>query len=342
MLSLRTNFVSLSAQKALNRTQTWLSTAMTRLSTGHRINSAMDDAAGLQIATRLRAQSSGMAVAMRNTQNSISLLQTADGALDEVNGMLIRMKDLATQAADASSSSADRDALQAEYDALTDELSNIFSNTTFGGTTLLNTSATTGGTLSDAAGLSFQIGADSAETMRADFSAQLHDVDLLLQAATTSNITSLDGSGNTVVTIVTRFAGDSSAINATPGHTLADILIPTTTNVPDGFGGTITLHGTMTLAADATSTMRKLGDALDAVAALRSGLGATANRLEHVYNNLSNVSANTQAATGRIMDADFATESSAMTANQMLMQSGTAMLKQASGMSSMVMALLQA
>jgi len=342
MLSLRTNSVSLSAQKALNHTQTWLSTAMARLSTGHRINSAMDDAAGLQIATRLKAQSSGMAVAMRNTQNSISLLQTADGALDEVNDMLIRMKDLATQAADASSSSADRDALQAEYDSLTDELSNIFSNTTFGGTTLLNTSATTGGKFGDAAGLSFQIGADSAETMHADFSAQLHDVDLLLQAATTSNITSLDGSGNTVVTIVTRFAGDSSAINATPGHTLADIVIPTTMNVPDGFGGTITVHGTMTLAASPTTAIRELGDALDAVSALRSGLGATANRLEHVYNNLSNVSANTQAATGRIMDVDFATESSAMTANQMLMQSGTAMLKQASGMSSMVMALLQA
>ena len=341
MLSLHTNFASLSAQGALGRTRTSLSTSMTRLSTGYRVNSAQDDAAGLQIATRLKAQSSGMTVAMRNTQNSISLLQTADGALNEVSDILIRMKDLATQAGDTSSSSADRDALQAEYDSLTDELSNIFSNTGFGGTTLLNTSATTGGKLGDTAGLSFQIGADGAETMHADFSQQLHDVDLLLQAATTSDITSLDGSGNTVVTIVTRFAGDSSTTNTTPGHTLADILIPTTTNVPDGFGGTITVHGTMTLVADPAATIGKLGDALGAVSALRSGLGAVANRLDHAYNNLANVSTNTQAATGRIMDVDVATESSAMTANQMLMQSSTAMLKQTNSLASMVTALLQ-
>ena len=104
MLSLHTNVASLSAQDSLGRTQTSLSTSMTRLSTGYRINSAMDDAAGLQIATRLKAQSSGMSVAMRNTQNSISMLQTADGALNEVNNILTRMKDLATQAADGSSS----------------------------------------------------------------------------------------------------------------------------------------------------------------------------------------------------------------------------------------------
>lgn len=341
MLSLHTNSVSLSAQKALDRTQTWLSTAMTRLSTGYRINSARDDAAGLQIASRLKAQSSGMAVAMRNTQNSISLLQTADGALDEVHTILIRMKDLATEAADSSSSDADLDALQSEYDALTDELSNIFSNTRFGGTTLLNTSATTGGKLGDPAGLVFQIGAAGSETMHADFSARLHDIDTLLQTATTSTLTSVGGGGNTTVTSTPRFAGDGSPLNTTPGHTLANIVIPTTTNVPDGFGGTITLHGTLTLSADPARAIAKLGEAIDAVSGLRSGLGAVANRLDHVHNNLANVSANTQVAAGRIMDVDIATESSTMTANQMLMQSGTAMLKQASGMSSMVLALLQ-
>ena len=107
MLSLHTNNAALSAQNSLTRTQSSLSTSMTRLSTGYRINSAMDDAAGLQIATRLKAQTSGMAVAMRNTQNSISMLQTAEGALDEVGNILVRMKDLATQAADGSSSAVD-------------------------------------------------------------------------------------------------------------------------------------------------------------------------------------------------------------------------------------------
>ena len=102
MLSLHTNNAALSAQSSLSKTQTSLTTSMTRLSTGYRINSAMDDAAGLQIATRLKAQTSGMAVAMRNTQNSTSMLQTAEGALDETTNILTRMKDLATQSADGS------------------------------------------------------------------------------------------------------------------------------------------------------------------------------------------------------------------------------------------------
>jgi flagellin len=247
----------------------------------------------------------------------------------------------ATQAADGASSVADKDALQSEYDALTDELSNIFSNTRFGGTTLLNTSTTAGGILGNTAGLTFQIGADRSETMHAGFAAELADVDSLLRTATTSNLTSLDGSGNTVITVATRFAGDGSTPATMAGHTLADIVIPTINHVPDGFGGTITIHGTTTLTADTASTIRNLGDTIDAVSTLRSKLGAISNRLDHVYSNLANISSNTQAATGRIMDVDVATESSAMTADQMLMQSGTAMLKQASSMSSMVMALLQ-
>jgi flagellin len=342
MLSLHTNAASLSAQQSLNRAQAALSTSMSRLATGYRINSSMDDAAGLQIATRLKAQNSGMAVAMRNTQNSISMLQTADGALNEVNNMLTRMKDLATQAADVSASTADKSALQSEYDSLTDELSNIFSHTSFGGTTLLNTSATTGGILGNAAGLTFQIGADSSETMPANFSAELAHVDTTLHQATTSNTVTVDVHGNTVVTAAaSRFAGDSSAIDTTPGHTLADILIPTTTHVPDGHGGTITVHGTLTLTAAPDAAIQGLDDAIDAVSTLRSKLGAIANRLDHVYDNLQNVSSQTQAAAGRIMDVDFATESSNMISNQMLMQTGTAMLKQTSSMSSLVMSLLQ-
>ncbi|WP_443094248.1 flagellin N-terminal helical domain-containing protein, partial [Pseudoduganella umbonata] len=108
MLSLHTNNAALSAQNSLGRTQSTLSTSMTRLSTGFRINSASDDAAGLQIATRLKTQTSGMNVAMRNTQNSISMLQTAEGALSETTTILTRMKDLATQAADGSSTDKDQ------------------------------------------------------------------------------------------------------------------------------------------------------------------------------------------------------------------------------------------
>ncbi len=232
-----------------------------------------------------------MAVAMRNTQNSVSMLQTAEGALDEVTNILTRMKDLATQSADASSSTADQTAMQKEYDSLTDELSNIFGNTKFGGTALLSDA----GKLS--ASITFQIGADSSEKMAADFSTEL----------------------------------------VTNVH--AKILAAATGFVADGSAGAAA--GTEINAASANGTINKLATAIDNVSGLRSKIGAVSNRLDHVYNNLSNISTNTQAATGRIMDVDFASESAKMTSNQMLMQAGTAMLKQTNQMSSMVMSLLQ-
>lgn len=342
MLSLHTNPASLAANNSLSHVQAKLSTSTTRLSTGYRVNSAMDDAAGLQIATRLKAQNSAMSVAMRNTQNSVSLLQTADGALDEVSGILVRMKDLATQAADASSSVADQDAMQSEYNTLTDELSNIMSNTSFGGGKLFNTASTGPGKLWDTAGLTFQIGADSAETMNVGFSTQLVAVDGLLKQATSGATTSTDANGNTVVSqVASRYAGDGSTLDTIYAHSLADIVIPTMVNVSDGHGGTVSVMGTVTLPANAGAAIDNLGLAIDAVSTLRSDLGAVANRLNHAFAHLSNVSTHTREAAGRILDTDFATESAAMTANQMLLQSGTAMLKQTSGMSAMIVSLLQ-
>ncbi len=170
MLSLHTNAAALSAQNAISKTQSNLSTSMTRLSTGYRINSAMDDAAGLQIASRLKAQSSGMSVAMRNTQNATALMQTAEGALDEVSNIIVRMKDLATQAADTGSTAKDKTAMNAEFVELGKELTNIMSNTSFGGAKLL-----TGGTIATA--MKFQIGADALEVMDVDLSGEMTDVD---------------------------------------------------------------------------------------------------------------------------------------------------------------------
>ena len=291
MLSLHTNAASLSAQNSISNTQSKLSTSMTRLSTGFRINSAMDDAAGLQIATRLKAQTSGMTVAMNNTQNSTSLLQTAEGAFAEVTNMLVRMKDLATQAADASSTANDKTAMQAEYNALGQELYNVMTNTTFGGTKLLGDgSAATKGTLS--ASMTFQIGASSTEKMSFDVSGNLSSLNAALSGLS-ANVSSAASTGATELT------------------------------------------GT------ANNTIGLLASAIDSVSTVRSALGATANRLDHVNTNLSNIATNTKAATGRIMDTDFATESSNMTSSQMLLQAGTAMLKQSNSMSSMVMSLLQ-
>ena len=277
MLSLHTNAAALSAQNAISKTQGNLSTSMTRLSTGYRINSAMDDAAGLQIASRLKAQSSGMSVAMRNTQNATALMQTAEGALDEVSNIIVRMKDLATQAADTGSTARDKTAMNAEFVELGKELTNITSNTSFGGAKLL-----TGGTIATA--MKFQIGADALEVMDVDLSGEMTDVD--------------------------------DAVTAILGEAL-------------------------TTGADATSAITTLTAAIDTVGTLRSALGASANRLEHVNNNLANISTNTKQATGLIMDVDFAAESANMTSSQMLMQASTAMLKQSNSMSSMVMSLLQ-
>ena len=300
MLSLHTNSAALSAQNSISRTQSSLSTSQTRLSTGFRVNSAMDDAAGLQIATRLKAQTSGMAMAMRNTQNSISMLQTAEGSLDEVTTMLTRMKSLATLAADASATAKDQAAHQSEYDALGSELNNIMKNTTFGGTKLM-----TGGTI--AASMQFQIGATTSETMTLDLTTPMTDLDTALG------------------TVTARYAAGGTAVGA---------------EISGGTDGTASANNSAGQTA-ANATIDTIADAIDAVGAIRSSLGAAANRLDHVYNNLSNVSTNTQAATGRIMDTDFAAESSNMTQSQMLLQAGTAMLKQSNSTSSLVMSLLQ-
>ena len=301
MLSLHTNSSALSAQNSISRTQSSLSTSQTRLSTGFRVNSAMDDAAGLQIATRLKAQSSGMAMAMRNTQNSISMLQTAEGAFDEVTNMLIRMKDLATQAADASSTAKDQAALQSEFDALGSELNNVMKNSTFGGAKLMD-----GGTI--AASMTFQIGATKSEQMTIDLSAAMTTL-----------------TGTALAAVSARYAAGGAAVGV---------------EISDGTDGTASASNAAGQTA-ANTTIETISTAIDQVGGIRSSLGAAANRLDHIYNNLSNISSNTKAATGRIMDTDFATESSNMTSSQMLLQAGTAMLKQSNSTSSLVMSLLQ-
>ncbi|KVH43233.1 hypothetical protein WL88_28815 [Burkholderia diffusa] len=173
MLSLHTNTASNRIQNGLGGTQQRLTTSMTRLGTGFRINSAADDAAGLQIATRLLSQSRGMAVAMQNTQNATSMLQTAEGAFAEVENILLRMKDLALQSADATYTQSDRKAMQLEYNALGRELRNIMDSTSHGGEKLLDVE---GGSGKLTKRLSFQIGDTSGETMTLDVSQALDKV----------------------------------------------------------------------------------------------------------------------------------------------------------------------
>src|SRR5690606_28370314 len=167
-LSIHTNYSALITNTALNKSNSALATNQQRLGTGLRINSAADDAAGLQIATRLNAQSRGMGVAMRNIGDGISLLQTAEGAFNEVTDIAQRMKDLATQAANDTNSADDRTALQSEFDELAAEMKSIVENTKYAGDKLFDG---TGAKL--AAVMNLQIGESISETLALDVSADV-------------------------------------------------------------------------------------------------------------------------------------------------------------------------
>ncbi len=159
---INTNIPSLNAQRNLNTSQGSLSTSLQRLSSGLRVNSAKDDSAGLAIATRMTAQGRGMTVAMRNANDAISLAQTAEGALGQIKDHLLRMRDLAVQSSNATNTSGDRSQLQQEFKALSDEISRIYTQTAFNGLKILGADAST---------LSFQVGANSGETVNINTSS---------------------------------------------------------------------------------------------------------------------------------------------------------------------------
>lgn len=158
--TINTNVMSLTAQRNLNKTSNSLSTSMQRLSSGLRVNSAKDDAAGLAIAERMNTQIRGMNVAIRNANDGISLAQTAEGGLKEVSNMLQRMRELAVQSSNGVNSAADRANLNAEFQALNNEVARIAETTTFNGLSVLNTSAGSGSN----ATIEFQVGANNGSS----------------------------------------------------------------------------------------------------------------------------------------------------------------------------------
>lgn len=279
-LSIFTSGSSMASINALNKSNSMLSTAMERLGTGKRINSAADDAAGLQIASRLQGQSNGMAVAQRNISDATAMLQTAEGAFDEVSNIMYRMKDLATQAANDTNTTKDREAIGSELGELQKELDNIMGNTSYGGEKLFDGA---NGKLSKE--MNFQIGSSADEKMSVNLSGAL--------ATTASGISNIS----------TALAGIDTA-------------------------------------SGAQALMKTLETSLESVGSMRSSLGANINRLGHTAANLANMKDNTELALGNIQDADFASEASSMTRNQMLAQTSMSMLKQSNSMSGMVMSLL--
>lgn len=214
-LSMHTNYASLVTQNTLNSTNNLMTTAMERLSTGLHINSAADDAAGLTIANKLEAQTRGMSVAMRNSQDAISMLQTADGALEELTNIAYRMKDLATQGANGTNGTTELAALDSEYQELEAEATRILTQTTYGaGQQLLQ-----GGKL--AAAVDFQIGASAAETLTVDISTNLAAVDFTTTGALTTNaasnaeITVIDGLFDTINTVRSTLGANINRLDHT-------------------------------------------------------------------------------------------------------------------------------
>lgn len=273
-MTINTNVVSLNAQRNLNSSQSSLATSMQRLSSGLRVNSAKDDAAGLAIAERMNAQVKGMNVAIRNSNDAISLAQTAEGAIGKIGDALQRMRELAVQSKNATNSTGDRTNLDAEFGELQAEVTRLVGGTTFNGTNLLNA----------ATALAFQVGSGNA--------AQ----DTI--TVTTANLSATD-------TAVAALSIDG----ATP--------------------------------ANATAAITALDTAIDAVTTARATWGATQNRFESVVSNLQVSAENLSAARGRIMDADFASETANMTRSQILQQAGTAMLAQANAAPNNVLTLLR-
>ena len=281
MTTINTNVMSLNAQRNLSASSGSLATSMQRLSSGLRVNSAKDDAAGLAIAERMNAQVKGMNVAIRNANDGISLAQTAEGALAKIGDNLQRMRELAVQAANDTNGSTDRTALDEEYKALANENERVITSTEFNGQKLLTG---TGGT---AGVFSFQVGAESA---------------------TDNQIT----------------------------VTTTDTAAALTTATADG---TVATLGTD--AAGARAAMDALDLAIDQVTTSRADFGAVQNRFDTVIANLQVAAENQASSRGRIMDADFATETANLSRGQILQQAGTAMIAQANQLPQGVLSLLR-
>ena len=281
MAVINTNIMSLNAQRNLSATQSALATSVQRLSTGLRVNSAKDDAAGLAIAERMNTQVRGMNVAIRNANDAISLSQTAEGALSKINDMGQRMRELAVQSANATNNESDRASLDAEFQALSAEIKRNLEGTSFNGTKLFSALAT----------MTFQVGANNATTDQI--------------AVVTADLT--------------KEAKLTAVLGGTGGAAPADIKD----------------------AAKSREALGKLDEMLSMVNAKRAEFGATQNRFEAVIQTLQVSAENQTAARSRIMDADFASETAALTRAQVLQQAGTAMLSQANSLPNNVLSLLR-
>jgi flagellin len=363
-VTVNTNVSAMTAQRYLNNANSSQQTSMERLSSGFKINSAKDDAAGLQISNRLNVQSRGLDVAVRNANDGISVAQTAEGAMNETTNILQRMRDLSLQSANGSNSKAERVAIQEEVTALNDELNRIAETTSFGGNKLLNGTYGT---------KSFQIGADNGEAVKLELKDMRSDNKMMgglsYQAENGKgkdwNV-SADKS-DLKISLTDSFGQEQEiSINAKAGDDIEELatyingqtdLVKASVN-EDGqlqvFAGNNKVEGELSFSGGLSGELgldegnnvtvdsidvTSVGGAQESVAIIdaalkyvdshRAELGAFQNRFEHAINNLDNVNENVNASKSRIKDTDFAKETTEMTKSQILSQASSSILAQA-------------
>ncbi|MCG3732439.1 flagellin [Vibrio cincinnatiensis] len=373
-INVNTNVSAMTAQRHLNNGAAGVQKSMERLSSGYRINSARDDAAGLQISNRLTSQSRGLDVAVRNANDGISIAQTAEGAMNESTNILQRMRDLALQSSNGSNTRSERLAIQEEVGALNDELNRIAESTSFGGNRLLN------GTFGSK---SFQIGADSGESvtltmgsLRSDTTemggkayraetGQAADWQVTTATELTLNYTDKQGevrdisinvkAGDDLEEVATYINGQNDDIQASVGEdgklqlfassqkVIGDVTIGGDLGTEIGFGAgqDVTVKDIdVTTVAGSQEAIALLDGALKSVDSQRAQLGAFQNRFGHAISNLENINENVNASRGRIKDTDYAKETTAMTKSQILQQASTSVLAQAKQSPSAALSLL--
>jgi len=391
MTTINTNMMSMTAQRNLATSAGSLATSMQRLSSGLRVNSAKDDAAGLAISERMNTQVRGLNVAARNANDGISLAQVAEGALGKVGDMLQRMRELAVQSANASNNVDDRKALQAEVAQLRQEIDRVAQTTAFNGTKLLD------GTFANA---TFQVGANSGEGIAIDSivsakASMLGTAEVFMTAEITvadpasGSLAAIDagdltvggvelGKLNEAATGAERAVQIVAAINAKSSDTgvfareVTDasgavtgyqIFSNEALDVASGGNlaglagsGNAALIGTVTAASaaeefvledininnfgDSQLAMMVFDKAIDEINSSRADLGALQSRFENAVANIAITGENLAAARGRIIDADFAKETSNLSRAQILQQAGTAMVAQANQIPQNVLKLL--
>ena len=339
-LYVNTNISSLNSRRNLSNSTNALDTSYERLASGLRINSAKDDAAGLQISNRLTSQINGLEQGNRNAQDGISYAQTAEGAMDEITNMLQRIRTLSLQSANGSNSHEDRIAIQQEVTQLCSEIDRIAASTTFGGTKILNGET------------DFTVNADGTVAYTPDLSAA-RDKDIAFQVGANHNQTI--GIALSLKTTVTDNTDPDNPITETynVGFDMVSLMTANgyTATADDvdlaDLTGFIVTEDTTSVCFDvrtataAQASLSKIDDLIQSIDSKRAELGAVQNRMESTIRNQSNISENVSDARSRIRDTDFAQETANMTQQNILQQAAQTILSQANQRPQIAMQLLQ-